>query len=89
MKAGTKKPNNGNPTRKKRKPAPLEMLTVREREVFDLIVKEGLNNTEIAERLGITQRAAKFHASNVLRKMGTPDRLKLAVMFWQSNPTKK
>jgi len=74
--------------RRKKAPA-IDVLTEREKEVFDLIVKEGLNNTEIADRLGITQRAAKFHASNVLRKMGTPDRLKLAVMFWQSNPTKK
>lgn len=70
--------------RKLKKPA-LEILTEREREVFDLIVKEGLNNTEIADRLGITQRAAKFHASNVLRKMGTPDRLKLTVMYWQAS----
>lgn len=73
--------------RKLRKPA-IDLLTEREREVFDLIVKEGLNNTEIADKLGITQRAAKFHASNVLRKMQTPDRLKLTVMFWQSNPRK-
>ena len=70
--------------RKPRKPD-LELLTEREREVFDLIVKEGLNNTEIADRLGITQRAAKFHASNVLRKMRTPDRLKLTVMYWQAS----
>ncbi len=58
-------------------------LTQREWEVFDLIVSEGLNNTEIAERLGITERSAKFHTSNVLRKTGTPDRLKLTVMFWR------
>ena len=74
--------------RKLKKPA-LELLTDREREVFDLIVKEGLNNTEIADRLGITQRAAKFHASNVLKKMGTPDRLKLTVMFWQASASKR
>ncbi|MCK6547855.1 helix-turn-helix transcriptional regulator [Myxococcota bacterium] len=69
--------------RKLKKPS-VDLLTDREREVFDLIVKEGLNNTEIADRLGITQRAAKFHASNVLKKMETPDRLKLTVAFWAS-----
>jgi DNA-binding NarL/FixJ family response regulator len=64
-------------------------LTQREWEVFDLIVRQGLNNTEIAEHLGITERSAKFHTSNVLRKMGTSDRLKLAVRFWQSGGVAK
>jgi DNA-binding NarL/FixJ family response regulator len=63
--------------------AAVKDLTEREQEVFDLIVRQGLNNTEIAEHLGITERSAKFHTSNVLRKMGTSDRLKLAVRFWQ------
>ena len=69
--------------------AAVKDLTQREWEVFDLIVRQGLNNTEIAEHLGITERSAKFHTSNVLRKMGTSDRLKLAVRFWQSGGVAK
>lgn len=69
--------------------ATVKDLTEREKEVFDLIVQKGLNNTEIAEHLGITERSAKFHTSNVLRKMGTSDRLKLAVRYWQSGGTAK
>jgi DNA-binding NarL/FixJ family response regulator len=69
--------------------AAVKDLTEREQEVFDLIVRQGLNNTEIAEHLGITERSAKFHTSNVLRKMGTSDRLKLAVRFWQGGGSTK
>jgi len=69
--------------------AAVKDLTEREQEVFDLIVRQGLNNTEIAEHLGITERSAKFHTSNVLRKMGTSDRLKLAVRFWQGGGSAK
>jgi DNA-binding CsgD family transcriptional regulator len=60
------------------------VLTPREWEVFDLIVWEGLDNQEISESLGISVRSAKFHVGNVLRKMGTPDRLKLTVTYWRS-----
>lgn len=59
-------------------------LTPREWEVFDLIVWEGMDNQEISESLGISVRSAKFHVGNVLRKMGTPDRLKLTVTYWRS-----
>jgi DNA-binding NarL/FixJ family response regulator len=69
--------------------AAVKDLTQREWEVFDLIVREGLNNTEIAEHLGITERSAKFHTSNVLRKMGTSDRLKLTVAYWREGKGQK
>src|SRR5687768_8274307 len=69
--------------------AAVKDLTDREKEVFDLIVQKGLNNTEIAEHLGITERSAKFHTSNVLRKMGTSDRLKLAVRYYQTGGSSK
>jgi DNA-binding NarL/FixJ family response regulator len=68
---------------------PLELagqgnLTPRENEVFDLIVMEGLDNQEISDSLGISVRSAKFHVGNVLRKMGTADRLKLTVTYWRA-----
>jgi DNA-binding NarL/FixJ family response regulator len=59
-----------------------ELFTDRESEVFELIVREGLSNPELARELGLSERGVKFHVGNVLRKAGTPDRLKLAVAYW-------
>jgi DNA-binding NarL/FixJ family response regulator len=59
-------------------------FTAQESLVFDLIVREGMSNPEIARSLRITERTAKFHAGNVLRKVGAPDRLKLTVSYWRA-----
>ena len=48
-------------------------LTPREREVFDLL-RVGLTNEEIAERLGITLDGAKYHVSQILSKLGVSSR---------------
>jgi DNA-binding CsgD family transcriptional regulator len=48
-------------------------LTQREREVLDLI-RVGLTNEEIAERLGITLDGAKYHVSQILSKLGVATR---------------
>lgn len=42
-------------------------LTPREQEVCDLIAL-GLNNKEIANRLGIERRTVEFHRANVFAK---------------------
>ncbi|HET9476136.1 MAG TPA: helix-turn-helix transcriptional regulator [Dehalococcoidia bacterium] len=49
------------------------MLTPREWEVLGLL-REGLSNEEITERLGITLRTAKFHVSEILSKLGVGTR---------------
>jgi DNA-binding NarL/FixJ family response regulator len=48
-------------------------LTLRETEVIR-VIGEGLSNKEIGTRLGISERTAKFHASNVFAKHGVHDR---------------
>jgi len=49
-------------------------LTGRETEIFQLM-REGLCNKEIADKLRITEKTAKFHASNIYAKLGAHDRL--------------
>jgi D-alanyl-D-alanine carboxypeptidase/D-alanyl-D-alanine-endopeptidase (penicillin-binding protein 4) len=53
-------------------------LTPRQREVLSLIV-EGLDNKQIADRLGITERTARAHVSAVLERLGTTNRTQAAV----------
>ncbi len=59
-------------------------LTPREREIHSLLVLEGLTDSEMAVRLGMSERAVKFHVQNLLRKAQAPDRFKMAVAFWRA-----
>lgn len=58
-------------------------LTPAEQRVLEL-VRAGLSNPEIADRLGITLGAVKFHVSNMLSKLHLDDRHGLAA--WQPAP---
>ncbi len=57
-------------------------LTARQREVLSLIV-EGLDNKEIAGRLGISERTARAHVSAVLERLGAGNRTQAAVAALQ------
>jgi DNA-binding NarL/FixJ family response regulator len=48
-------------------------LTPRELEVLELI-SQGLQNSEIAGRLFVTERTVKFHVSSILAKLGADNR---------------
>ena len=54
-------------------PAPGHDLTERERAVLALMV-EGLNNTEIADKLVVSPSTIKSHVSNILSKLGVTSR---------------
>jgi len=56
-------------------------LTSREREVLDLL-RLGLTNEEIAQRLGISLDGAKYHVSQILSKLGVATRDEAAA--WHS-----
>lgn len=53
-------------------------LTPRQHEVLRLVT-EGLDNREIAVRLGISQRTARAHVSGVLERLGVENRTQAAV----------
>ena len=50
-----------------------DILTPREWEVLDLL-REDLTNTEIGERIGISERGVKYHVSEIIGKLGVRDR---------------
>ena len=57
-----------------------DILTPRQSEVLEL-VREGLTNPQIAERLGISPDGAKWHVKEILWKLEVPSREEAA--RWQ------
>lgn len=62
--------------RRGRPPHP-DILTPREWEVLGLL-REELTNEQIADRLGITERGARYHVSEILSKLGVSSRQEAA-----------
>ena len=61
----------------------LEALTEREREVLTL-VGQGLNNSEIAERLFLGEATVKTHVGHILAKLGLRDRVHMVVFAYDA-----
>jgi DNA-binding NarL/FixJ family response regulator len=59
-------------------PASFSDLTERENEILDLIA-QGLNNQDIATRLGITGKTVSNHISNIFNKLQVADRAQAIV----------
>ncbi len=60
----------------------LAALTARERDVLARVAR-GLPNRQIAEDLGITERTARTHVSNILAKLGLASRTQAALLAVQ------
>lgn len=62
----------------------LTLLTVREREVVQLI-EQGLKNKAIAMRMGVSDKTVQHHLTAIFRKLGVNDRLELAALLHRSH----
>ncbi len=71
------------PVQATKRPAAMDVLTEREREVL-LLIGTGKSNAEIAEHLFITPLTAKTHVSRIIGKMGVRDRTGLVVTAYES-----
>jgi two-component system nitrate/nitrite response regulator NarL len=60
-------------------PSSLSALTVRERDVLDLLA-QGCDNAEIGHRLFLSPSTVKHHVSNVLDKLGVGNRMQAAAL---------
>lgn len=58
-------------------------LTARELEVLDL-ASLGLTNATLAERLGVTVSAVKFHLASIYRKLSVANRTEAVAIYLRS-----
>jgi NarL family two-component system response regulator LiaR len=68
--------------RRGEEPNPFRELSERELGVLRLLA-DGLSNTEIAERLAISEHTVKSHVGNILAKLQLADRTQAAVYAWR------
>ncbi len=64
----------------------VEQLTDREREVLELVM-HGLGNKAIADRLGVTVAAVKWHLQHIYEKLHVHSRTEAALKFRQGRPS--
>lgn len=57
-------------------------LTIREKETLYWL-SQGLNNTEISEKMVLSDKTVKNHLSHVLKKLGIQDRTQAAIIAWK------
>ena len=55
------------------------VLTLRERQILDIVVTRGVSNKNIARMLHISESTVKLHMSSILKKFGLRNRTQLAL----------
>jgi DNA-binding NarL/FixJ family response regulator len=68
---------------RRRKPAPPDRLSARERQVLALLPR-GLTNAGLGAELGISTGTAKVHVERILQKLQLSDRTQAAVYAVQA-----
>jgi DNA-binding NarL/FixJ family response regulator len=63
-------------------PPGFDLLTEREREVMQLVVR-GLSNAEIRNELYLSEPTVKTHVGRILMKLGVRDRVQLVVLAYE------
>lgn len=67
---------------------PLDVLTVRERELLAFL-SDGWSNLQIAARTGISENTVKYHLKNLYDKLGVKNRAMAVAMFISNSPGQK
>lgn len=62
----------------------IDSLTKREYEVL-ILIAEGMNNKEIADKLFISEKTVKNHVSNIFKKIEVADRVQAAIFTFRNN----
>lgn len=69
-------------SRRKEENDQLYELTPREKEILYWLA-QGLSNTEVADRMVLSEKTVKNHVSHVLKKLDRRDRTQAAILAWR------
>lgn len=64
----------------------MKTLTPKEQEVFDWVIK-GLSNAAVAHEIGTSEKAVKYHLTNIYKKKSVHSRTQLIVKYMPGQAT--